>query len=169
MLRVWNKSSERRHFSSTSFSTQKDPCLQTSHCTIHWHCVLLWTKIFSAFQASFFSAVLDCCGALVLAMPPGKPRDIVNSLLHPKSLFSSPWKFVRKGCKNCELHWTYAGHSRFSIDLLKIWATKTGCSGSTRMLQTNPCRVTSLRQRYRWQHLTQDLCTAGWPLIWALI
>lgn len=140
---LWNKSSERNCFSSALFSTQKDPCLQTAHCTFHWCCVFLWTNVLPAFQASFFLAVLGWHGALVLTMPPGKLCDIVNSLLHPKSLFSSPWSFVHKGCKNCEVHWTYAGHARISIDLLKIWATKTGCSGSTHMLQTPLCRITS--------------------------
>lgn len=58
----------------------------------------------------------------------------------------------------------------FPLIYVNIWATKTSCSCSAYTLQTTPHGITSpLSQRYQWQHPTQDLCTAGWPLICLLI
>ena len=165
MLRAWNKSSEKSHFFSVSFSTQEGPCLQTSHCNIHWHCVLLWTKILPAFQAYFF---FSWHGALVSQWT---QENLVILWITCCSLsHCSPWRSVQKRCTIANFIEHMLSMPGFPLIYVKIWATKTGCSCSTGMLQTAACRITSpLSQRYQWQHLTQDLCTAGWPLSWPLI
>lgn len=85
------------------------PLLHSTHYKVHAYGLPIeqlidtmcycWQKNLSSFQRIFFfffAAVLDCHAALVLAMPVGKPLDIVNSLLYAKSLLSSPWSCVQQ-------------------------------------------------------------------------